>query len=424
MKGFRETGEGAAIGETLELTALRRDGSEFPVELSLSSVRMGDVWHAVGVIRDITERKKREGERRKDVWALGERVKELNCLYGIGELVEQPGISLDAVFQGVVDLIPPAWQHPDVTCARLIVGEGVFASGGFRESVWRQSSDIAVQGVRDGVLDVFYVEEMPEFDEGPFLKEERLLIQEITDRLGRFIERRSLRVEAEEARERLEVLMENASDAIYLSDPMGTFIDGNRAAEELTGYSREELIGENFLKLKLLPVGQIPRAAKLLALNRLGRRTGPEGFTLNRKGGGQVDVEIMSYPVRLGSETVVMGIARDVTEKREAERRLEEYAVNLEGMVEEKTRELVDAERMAAAGRVAAMVGHALRGPLQSISNAAYMLRVAPGDPVRSLEIIEESVKRASGMLEEFRESTRDTPPTLRARGAGGEGCG
>jgi len=148
-------------------------------------------------------------------------------------------------------------------------------------------------------------------------------------------------------------------------------------------------------------------------LNRLGRRTGPEGFTLNRKGGGQVDVEIMSYPIRLGEETVVMGIARDVTERVEAERILAAHADELERLVAEKAGELVDAERMAAAGRVAAMVGHDMRGPLQSISNAAYMLRVALGDPVRSLGIIEESVARASEMLSEFRESTRDTPPVL-----------
>ena len=57
FRRFRETGKGAAIGETLELTALRRDGSEFPVELSLSAVRMGDGWHSVGIVRDISARK-------------------------------------------------------------------------------------------------------------------------------------------------------------------------------------------------------------------------------------------------------------------------------------------------------------------------------------------------------------------------------
>ncbi|MFZ2643808.1 MAG: PAS domain S-box protein, partial [Verrucomicrobiia bacterium] len=53
-----ETGEGGAIGKTLELAARRKDGSEFPMELSLSGVRVGRYWAAIGIIRDITERKK------------------------------------------------------------------------------------------------------------------------------------------------------------------------------------------------------------------------------------------------------------------------------------------------------------------------------------------------------------------------------
>ena len=57
---FQQTGEGTAIGTTLELIALHRDGSEFPVELSLSAVSIGNQWHALGIIRDITERKQVE----------------------------------------------------------------------------------------------------------------------------------------------------------------------------------------------------------------------------------------------------------------------------------------------------------------------------------------------------------------------------
>jgi PAS domain S-box-containing protein len=57
LRLFRETGEGNAIGKTLELSALRRDGTEFPVELSLSAVFIQNNWVAIGILRDITERK-------------------------------------------------------------------------------------------------------------------------------------------------------------------------------------------------------------------------------------------------------------------------------------------------------------------------------------------------------------------------------
>ena len=60
FKNFQLTGEGAAIGKTLELTALHKDGHEFPIDISLSAIQIGEEWHAVGIVRDITERKRAE----------------------------------------------------------------------------------------------------------------------------------------------------------------------------------------------------------------------------------------------------------------------------------------------------------------------------------------------------------------------------
>lgn len=70
LEGFRKTGTGPAIGRMRELTALRRDGTEFPIELSLSTVRLKDRWHSVGIVRDITERKRGEEALRRASRAL------------------------------------------------------------------------------------------------------------------------------------------------------------------------------------------------------------------------------------------------------------------------------------------------------------------------------------------------------------------
>ena len=127
----------------------------------------------------------------------------------------------------------------------------------------------------------------------------------------------------------LKVLFEDAPDAYYLSDIKGKFLNGNKAAETLVGYRREELIGKSFADLGMLPGGQIAKALKLLALNALKKPTGPDELTLRRKDGGFVIVEISTRPVTVKGKTVVLGIARDITERKKSRALLEENNVKL-----------------------------------------------------------------------------------------------
>ena len=57
---------------------------------------------------------------------IGERVKELNCLYGISFLCDKKNISLKEILKGTVDLLPPSWQYPDITCSRIILEIGIY----------------------------------------------------------------------------------------------------------------------------------------------------------------------------------------------------------------------------------------------------------------------------------------------------------
>jgi PAS domain S-box-containing protein len=121
--------------------------------------------------------------------ALTERVKELECLYSISALVQKADSSLEKVIQDAVDLLPQGWQYPEITCARVILDEQEFATANFRSTAWRQSSPILVSGEPSGRIEVYYLEERPECDEGPFLKEERKLIDDIARQLSGFVER-------------------------------------------------------------------------------------------------------------------------------------------------------------------------------------------------------------------------------------------
>ena len=119
---------------------------------------------------------------------LGERVKELNCLYGIAKLIEESGQFPEKVLSSTVNLIPPSWQYPEVTEARIIYKERAFATKSFRKSKWFQKENIYANKEKIGEVSVYYTKKMPQSDEGPFLKEERALINGIAQRLGRFAE--------------------------------------------------------------------------------------------------------------------------------------------------------------------------------------------------------------------------------------------
>ncbi len=133
-----------------------------------------------------------------------------------------------------------------------------------------------------------------------------------------------------QAEEKFKIIFESAPDPYYLTDLKGNFLDGNKAAEKLTGYLKEELIGKSFLDLDLLSKSQLLKAAGLLVKNVLGQSTGPDEFTINPKDGGEVEVEITTHPVDFEGKTLVLGIARDITERVQAEEQLKLQSLALE----------------------------------------------------------------------------------------------
>ncbi|KUG21720.1 hypothetical protein ASZ90_008524 [hydrocarbon metagenome] len=122
--------------------------------------------------------------------ALKERLKELNCLYSLAALIEIPGISLQEILQKIVFLLPPAMRFPEIAEAWITLEGQSFQTEQFRETTWGLTQTITVSGKAVGQLKICYLEERPERDEGPFLKEEYQLLKAVAERLGRVIERK------------------------------------------------------------------------------------------------------------------------------------------------------------------------------------------------------------------------------------------
>ncbi len=120
---------------------------------------------------------------------LKERIKELNCLYGISKIIESED-SFENILSESVNLIKVAWQYPEITCVKININNEEYKTSNFRETNWKQTSDIKVRNECIGKLEVNYLKKMPDTFEGPFLKEERNLIDAIAERFGKVIERK------------------------------------------------------------------------------------------------------------------------------------------------------------------------------------------------------------------------------------------
>ena len=148
----------------------------------------GDPASVFGMIMDVTERKRAESERELLVMHLGERVKELRLLHEAARLLQHASGADRLLLTELVNRMPGAWLHAEDACARISYGDVEAASPGWRVTPWVQTATF-MTGDGRGVLQVAYQHEHPDADEGPFLAEERALIDSLAEMLRSHVER-------------------------------------------------------------------------------------------------------------------------------------------------------------------------------------------------------------------------------------------
>jgi signal transduction histidine kinase len=179
------------------------------------------VYGLLVVMRDISARKQAEVQKEATREALaqrtaelGERVKELNCLYGLSALIEASGESIESLLQSAAELLPPAWQYPPSACARITLDGQSFSTSNFQQTPWMQQRPILVEGVPAGSVMVGYLEAQSNGDEEPFLPQEELLLEAIAERLGKTVERIRARRALRASDERYQHFIAHSFEAI------------------------------------------------------------------------------------------------------------------------------------------------------------------------------------------------------------------
>jgi len=130
-----------------------------------------------------------EDEKQEIEHALGERIKELNCMYTLSEIIEKHEGNFNIAFQKATELLPVSWQYPEITCGRIVFEGQEFKTSNYQPSRWKQKSTLYFHGEDVGFVEASYLKKMPTIVEGPFLREERLLIDAVAARIGRSVER-------------------------------------------------------------------------------------------------------------------------------------------------------------------------------------------------------------------------------------------
>ncbi len=262
--------------------------------------------------------------------ALHERVKELNCLYGLSEIITKPELSQDDLLQASVELIPASWQYPDITCARLTIEGKDYLTKNFRETQWKQSAVITVNRKKKGWIDVFYLKKMPPKDEGPFLREERKLINTITQYLGRYLERNQYEKviikKEEELRNQAKIyhsIFEHNPHPMWVCDNRTLhFLEVNNTAVEKYGFTKEE-----FYQMTLLDISAGEERDRLIE-NLRGSDQTYEYWKHLLKSGDIIYVDIHSHELIYNGKNARIIIANDVTEKKQTEEKYRMLAEN------------------------------------------------------------------------------------------------
>ncbi|MDA3884915.1 MAG: PAS domain S-box protein [Candidatus Delongbacteria bacterium] len=209
--------------ESLETKRQTKDGKILDIWMVVTKLvdEDGKLIGAATTERDITDLKKEEEklidsnqQLRASEQKLSKRIKELDCLYSISKICKIHDISLEEILQKVVEQISASWRYPEIAVVRIVLDGIEYKTLDFRKTNWSQCSDIIVNGNHAGDIEVYYLEKKPDFDEEVFLKEERLLLDEIAKQLGNITERMQRKEEFTKYRKHLEELVNNRTSEL------------------------------------------------------------------------------------------------------------------------------------------------------------------------------------------------------------------
>ncbi len=319
---------------------------------------------------------------------LRERFKEMKQLYQVSQLSTELNQPLDDFLQKTVDAIPAAWQHPELTCARIILNEKHFQTQNFQKTKWVQTVDIHVRGSKTGMIEVCYLKEIPIKDEGPFLKEERVLLESLASHIANYAERKQAEEQIRSVNEKLQRIFDSSTSGIIVVDAGGKITEWNRASEEIFGWKEHEVIG------KFNPT--VPDDMHDFYFETIRKQQKNIEIKALRKDHTLVDILLSSAPLYDENHTFIgtVGVVSDITDRKHAEKE--------KAILETKLRR---SQKMETIGTLAGGIAHDFNNiltPIMGYTDIAIM-SMAPDDPlVDDLKSVLKGAQRAKELVKQI----------------------
>lgn len=282
----------------------------------------------IGTCLDITDRRKAEADTLKYARDLRERIKELNCLYTVSELVRRDDLNQKAILRKCASTLARAYLYPEITCCSIIWDGQKYKTKNFKKTLWTQSQPVFVYGSQVGTIEVGYLEETPPEHEGPFLAEERQLLVSVANLLGRSTERKETQRVLYESRQQFQGLVETMHDWVWEIDTEGKYTYVSPQVKNILGYEPDEVLGRT--PFDFMPTADAKYLSKKIA--ELTRRKKPildlENIKIH-KDGRQIALETSGLPFydSAGNWKGYRGTNHDITERKAAEKSVRESEI-------------------------------------------------------------------------------------------------